>query len=254
MRVRMKHGRMVAPGIAGMLSLFAVHAPISAQAEGNWTLGLAGGVETPVLRDQDAEVSPFPLVTYQNEWLSVGTTGVEVTPFQWEGLSVSALLGMRSSEIEGADGDFFAGMDRKISGEMGLNLTFEGRVATVSATVLDSFTGAHGGYEVSVEVSREFDAGKWSFEPAVGARYQSSALGTYLYGVRGSEARAGRPEYSVDGAVTPFAEVTVSRMITERWAAFGSISGETLPETVRDSPLVDADASAGVSIGVLYRW
>ncbi|MEM9793061.1 MAG: MipA/OmpV family protein [Pseudomonadota bacterium] len=75
-----------------------------------------------------------------------------------------------------------------------------------------------------------------------------------MWGVRGSEALAGRPAYDPDGVLIPFVAATAFYPVSDRISVTLGARAQFLPDEVTDSPIVDEDQVYSGFLGIGYRF
>lgn len=241
----------------GLLTMLLVAAALPADAESMWTVGLGLTLETSPINDDDADLSPIPIITYENDdvlggSLTIGTT--EGLSYGWSlphGMTVSGLVDYRTSPLDDADGSVADGIERDPAIELGGEIDYLTSRGIFSASILADVSGAHDGAEVTLAYHLLVPLGAWTFQPSLGIHYRSKGLGTYLYGV---EADDSQTPFRVDDHVVPFANLTADVALNERWSAIVGISGEYLPDAVTDSPLVDDHYTFGTVLGLSFTF
>jgi MipA family protein len=147
--------------------------------------------------------------------------------------------------------------DRRMSFDAGLKAELKlplGEDVMLWARVVTDAASRHDGQEAELSVSKKFRSKYFRLTPSVGARFQSSRLVDYYYGVRASEVRAGRPEYEPGQAVNYFGEVLFSFGISQNWIVVTKAGVEFLDSEIRKSPIVDKDYLLTGIVGLTRRF
>ncbi len=201
----------------------------------------------------------IPLFLYKTDKFSLYGPIVNYSLFENDNWITSAVAKVRFEGYDENDSRFLRGMDdREWTFELGgaLSRAFDwGRImADFSADVL----GEHEGYELGLSYGYDFN-GPFKLPdlrvtPSVGVSYRSSQLNDYYYGVRSSEAAAGRPRYKAGDSSGPTAGLRLNYRLDDRWSLMGMASLKWLGDEITDSPIVDEGYVASFLIGIMYRF
>jgi len=242
------------------LSLAAASGSGLAQPDDDGRTGY--GIGGAVLFDRDGyrgvgtETLLLPGISIRSKWINLFGPQVDFRLIGNESRSwwVGPRVEYRFDGYEVADGDVFRGMsDRKGGVFYGLASSFE-LVADleleldyVRAASRDS--GFERGSVGSVQLSRGFRSGAWTFVPRVGVEYLSAKYVDYYYGVRPGEATAARPAYLGRSTISPEVGLLVLWNITPRQILFANLNYERYRREIRDSPLMNANGIPQMVIG-----
>ena len=195
-------------GIVGT-TLVLVSGNSYAQAQSNDENRTRYGIGAVVLIDKDgyrdvgSETRVLPGLSIQNKWVSLYGPQLDLKLLGNDKRSwwVGPRIEYRFDGYEQKDGAVFRGMaNRKggvflgVAGEVDLGSDFELEADYVRAS------GRDGGFErgavASLQLSRTYRNGPWSWAPRIGMEYLSSSYVDYYYGVRATEATPTRPAYA----------------------------------------------------------
>ncbi len=232
---------------------------ISAQAQEvpeGFSVGIGIGAGNSAYLGEDDVANLLPIVRYDSAAFSVGLPqGLRLTVLDRNDFRLSAVVSPRLSEIDNADADVLDGLDREITIDGGLRMTYSLSPQTrLTFGAVTELTDEHDGQEVSVGVTQILRAGSLPVILGAGARWQSSDLGRYLYGVRASEVTATRPEYTPDDAILPYISIGSLMPVSDTVRLTANLRADFLPETVTDSPIIDEDVKVGFLVGVIYNF
>ncbi|MFK8015628.1 MAG: MipA/OmpV family protein [Gammaproteobacteria bacterium] len=211
---------------------------------GQWGVGI--GVITrgsPYVDSTDSLVQPIPVITYFGERLQ--WVGPNIQYGLWGGgrVRVAAVANYRVGAYEEDDSPVLAGMgdrDGTLMAGLGVNADlpagFELGVE-YRHDVLDRI----GGGVARIAASKAFQFGVVRLSPTVGVNWVSGATGDYEYGVDSSVANALRPAYRVGSSISTDIGINALIELSERWRGVVSVSAESLPDEITDSPIVDED-------------
>ena len=207
----------------------------------------------------NTEVHGIPIIMYRTKKLFIYGPMMSYSFFEHDGWEVSGLAKVRFEGYEGGDSRYLWGMDdREWTFELGgaLSKTFDfGRITTdFTADIL----GEHDGHELDLTYSYDFrnafEISALTVTPSAGVNYRSGRLNDYYYGVRASEAIAGRPEYHPGDSMGLTTGLRLNYTISERLSLMGMISMEWLDDEIRSSPIVDEDHMESLLLGIIYKF
>lgn len=249
----------------GIAAMFAAQASMAdemlpaTETSKRFTLGLVAGYDDKPYEDLDSDEKRIiaPLIIYEGERLFWrGVTG------GWKfvnrsDLEVAAILELRGTDgYDANESDFLDGMDdRDGTVDGGFHIRWMPSNFGLKFTMIADLADEYDGYEVRGEGIYQAQAGNWSNRISAGVIYESEDLVDYYYGVKASEARPGRPEYSGDSTVN-FRLQAVTSYTPEgsRWSYFLGGSYHLLGDEIDDSPITDDDGQFMVLAGFGYTW
>lgn len=201
----------------------------------------------------------IPFFLYKIDRFSLYGPIVNYSLFENDSWRASAIAKVRFEGFDQDDSRYLNGMDdREWTFELGgaLSRAFDwGRLmADFSADVL----GEHDGYELGLsygyDFNRAFNLPALMITPSIGVNYRSSQLNDYYYGVRSSEAIAGRPQYDAGDSTGLTAGLRLNYRLDDRWSLMAMAFIEWLGDEITDSPIVDEDYVASFLTGIVYRF
>lgn len=226
--------------------------------------GLGVVISPKPYKGYDNEVFLIPLIIYESgdfyaRGKNLGYTFMEreVTIFDramtW---SFDAVAELRFDGYDDDDASIFNGMDdREWTIDMGLATELrDPEFGFLRLGWLTDILSRHEGHELRLTYGKRFQMDKLGLTPSVGFAWESSDLVDYYYGVRSSEAIAGRPAYTAGSDITWFTNLQITYQIDERWSLFSLIGWEFFGDEIKDSPLVDEDNSFSGIMGFLYEF
>ncbi|WP_414440612.1 MipA/OmpV family protein [Burkholderia sp. 22PA0106] len=219
----------------------------------HWGLGAGVGVEASPYRGDGAKVSPIPLLYFDDKWVHVLGTTLDLKVGQWSGLSVAlrARFGLFDG-YSGSDAPILNGMqDRKGALWYGPALAWRNAFGTLSG---DFLLGGNKGEQAKLEFSRTFHAGRFSIEPHVGAQWLDHSYTDYYYGVMPSEARAWRPAYTAGSTWQYSLGSQFTYALDAHQRVLLDVGVTRLGGSVADSPLVGRRYVPEARIGYLYQF
>lgn len=219
----------------------------------HWGLGAGVSIGESPYRGYGSKVEPLPLVYFDDKWLHIFGTSIDVKIANWAGVSV-ALRGKFSlgDGYKQSDAPILSGMeDRNGAFWYGPALAWQTAFATVSA---DYLLGGNKGQRASLNFSKSFESGDLSITPHAGVEWLSGKYVNYYYGVRPSEARAGRPAYTGTATWKTSLGARVDYSLTKHQRVLLDVDVSHLGSGVTDSPLVGKRFIPELRIGYMYQF
>lgn len=203
----------------------------------------------------DSRTYPVPLFGYEGKRLYLrGITG-GYRLLKVKGWSIGPTVRPRFEGYEASDSSALSGMkNRNATVDAGVDMSWRTSWGLLSAVFVTDILGAHDGHELELSYTALFPYAGFDVIPGVALRWRSSNLTDYYYGVKASEARAGRPAYGPDDALTPLVRVAVRRKLSDRWGLLLAGQYESLDSEIRDSPIVDENHILSALFGFTYSF
>ncbi|TCV29210.1 MipA/OmpV family protein [Vibrio crassostreae] len=244
--------------IAAMIAALSI--PSIANAKGSeFGLGLTAAYSPNVYKGGDTEVTPFPLLSYDNGHFFI------------EGVQAGYRLAPKGSVNNIV---FFAAYDPRTldAGESGdadikklddRDSTFMGGAAYVLTTNIGEFrVGAgtdigsvHNGLYVETRYSYHMNFGAFGLIPAIGYSLNSDKLNEHLYGVSAAEASRTRfDEFKPDWSGRYFVGLSGYMYLSKHLRLTGGVRYENLDSEIEKSPILDSTTSVMGNVGVTYLF
>ncbi len=247
--------------VAALLTLAAAPASLWAQQpqqqaqEPAGGLGLAVSADRKPYRSFDHKVQPLPLVTYENRWISITGPGVDFKLPSAGPLDLRLRSRFGFEGYEAKDSHHLAGMaERKGTLWLGAAATWHTGVVDLSAELLADASGHSKGRQFALKAERRFQLGAWDITPRLALQQQDRKYVDYYYGVKGTEARLGRPAYEGSSALNLQAGVRVGYTLAPRQWVFVDVGATRLGSAIKNSPLVERSSQPAVTAGFLSRF
>jgi len=208
--------------------------------------------------DQDCYGIPF--IFYRDQKLTIFGPMASYSFFGSE--DRWALQGLARIRTEGYDNDdsrYLNGMsDRDRTLELGLRWMQNLDVAILSFDFTHDVLDEHRGYEFKFALRKPF-RNVWDIEPltltpVAGLNWRSKQLNDYYYGVRSSEAAAGRPVYNAGGGITYLTGLQIDYKLSEKWSLLGMVNVEWMGSEISDSPIVEDHYSVSCLLGAMVEF
>lgn len=242
------------------IALILVSQPANAEVNGfGESEGFTGGVAaladfSPYKDAKQPEVNPVPYLAYDWENAHIGIDGFTYTFFNSENLAITVIAEPRWSPGDSDDSPVFEGIDRNAALEAGAEATFTFGPAYLEAQFLHDVTDVYNGHEATAKFGIEQEFGRISIDLGGGVIYRDKKLNDHLFGVRATEARADRLEFTPRGSANLFAEAEAAYAFDKKTMLFGFAKYTRLSERVQASPLVDRDRQFTAGLAVLRRF
>lgn len=237
----------------------------TAERSSRWGLGLGAIASDNPYAGRGVRYTPIPLITYDSnrfffEGISAGihvldTSALEIdliVEANFDGIDADQ-FGARELAENGIDRDLLS--DRKDSADAGFDVSFEGRFGELKFQARADVLDASGGYEVSASYGYPFPLSeRLVLTPSIGAKWQSADRADYYYGILDEEVGRGVRNYRPGDVVIPEVGLDLTYSLSPRWLLLGNITYRSLPDELKDSPLLDSDQSMRFFIGVLRAF
>lgn len=219
----------------------------------HWGLGIGAGISSSPYKDGKTKFTPIPLIAFDDKWIHAFGTSVDLKIGKWDGLSF-ALRGQYAigDGYRNDDAHILNGMENR-DGTFwyGPAVAWKSAFGTLSA---DYLLGGNRGERARVDYSKLFDFGRFSVEPYAGVEWLSSDYVDYYYGVRASEARAGRPEYTGRAAYDASVGTRLNYNITRSQKVVLDLGVSHFTNGISDSPIVGHSYIPAARLGYVYQF
>ncbi|ANF56361.1 MipA/OmpV family protein [Halotalea alkalilenta] len=249
------------PSLIAAVALCTAWAPAALAQESQtkdgsqWTLGIGAVVLDKPYRDFDREVLPLPLLSYESEWISASVPTFDVKLHSTDSLSFRLRARWSGDGYEAKDAPVLSGMDeRESSLWAGGAVTWKTDFANLSGEVLADTMGNSKGTRAKLQIDRRFATGKFGFTPRLAAEWVDDEYVDYYYGVRRSEARAGRAFYEGKATTNMQFGLRMDYSPSRHHSLFVDLGATRFGGSVKDSPLVDKSTGTSLALGYVYRF
>ncbi|MBW8184010.1 outer membrane protein OmpV [Shewanella nanhaiensis] len=157
--------------------------------------------------------------------------------------------------FDAKDADVLAGMkDRKISGDLGLNVDIRLGNGTLSTKFQHDVTDVYGGYQADITYYLPMNVGFADIVPYAGVHYFSQDYVDYYTGVSKADATTKRPEFKGKDAFTYQVGYVMVVPLTDHLDITQAAGYSHLTSEIADSPLVDSKNQWITTLGVSYSF
>lgn len=235
-----------------LLACISALAGTTAQAEGDWIIGLlATGGQSPYVGGKN-EAELLPYIAYETDRFYIGVDELSYDVIDTDQLDVAVRFEPRFSP-DFPDTALFEGLERDDAFELGFAATYDFGVFYSSASLQGDVAGAHDGMAGSVAVGYEAQLGFAMLDFSAGVKLRDAKLNNFLYGVAADEATANRAAFNMENTANAFAEVTTLIPLSETMFLYGEVSYEDLGDAF-NSPLVDQENKTDITLGLVFQY
>jgi outer membrane protein len=244
-------------------SVFAQQPPGEGEPEdSSWGLGLAVISAQDAYKGMDRETRGLPMLSYENQYVKLSGPNLEL---KLPGLKLSESQRLNFGLVadlfggggyEASDSPFLAGMaERESSVWAGAKVEWENDLADVKLELLGDASGNSKGRRVVVGLERKWMLGpKWMLIPQVSVEWVDKKYVDYYYGVRASEATAGRAAYAAKGTANPEISLTGIYRFDKHQSLMLNVGVKSLGKEIKNSPIVGRSTESRVMMGYMYRF
>ena len=242
---------------------FAQQPPGKDDPEGSsWGLGLAVFSAQKAYKGTDRETRALPMLSFENQYvklsgpnLEVKLPGLELSDSQRLNFGIVTKL-FGGGGYEASDSPALAGMAERESGVWaGAKVEWENDVADVKLEFLGDASGKSKGQRVALGLGRKWMLGpSVMLMPQVGVEWVDKRYVDYYYGVRASEATAGRAAYVGKSTLNPEISLTGIYRFDKHQSLMLTAGVKSLGKEIKNSPIVDRSTENRVMLGYMYRF
>jgi outer membrane protein len=249
-------------GLCSSVTHASAQQPGQDEPEGTiWGLGIGAISTQKPYTGIDRETKALPLIHFENRYVRVFGPGVEVK-LPSLSLAGSHKLDFRvvgkydGSGYEASDAPILAGMDKRRGGFWaGAKMEWQNDIAELSAEWLADASSHSKGQRFSLVLEKNWHLGQSvMLTPRIGARWMDKKYVDYYYGVRDSEAMAGRPAYLGKAGVNAELGVRAMYRLDQHQSLMLDVGVTGLAKEIKDSPLVNRSNENRVMLGYMYRF
>ncbi len=210
-------------------------------------IGFTGIFSPNPYKDTNPTILPVPVISYKGEDLTLNGPYASYRFFHTNNTAskVQLFLYPEVFKADKSNDHQLRLLDnRNYLFMLGLSQSFKSTYGDINLGANIDVTTKTNGYLLSAEYSKKLFlpvSSKFLFfiTPSLGVNYSSEQITNYFYGISASEAtRSGLPEYSTNGALSPYLGVNMLINFSERWNLFVATRLNRLPDQIYDSPMV----------------
>ena len=219
----------------------------------HWGLGVGVGLKASPYAGYGVKVSPFPLIYFDNKYVHVLGTALDLKIGKWDGVSVALNLqyGLGAG-YKASDAPILNGMEsRNGAFWVGPSLKWETFYGTLSGNF--AVSGSKG-QKAEIGFGKKIDFGRFSVEPHIGAQYFSAQYVDYYYGVRPEEALSDRPAYTGTATINESIGAKFGYRLTQNQALIVDLGVSHLGNGITNSPLIGKTFVPEARLGYLYQF
>jgi MipA family protein len=226
-----------------------------------WGLGIGVASMQKPYTGMDRETKALPMIYYENRWIRLLGLGAEAKLprlgiSKTQHVDFSLLARYDGSGYEADDAPILNGMaERKGGFWAGGKATWHTDIASLSADWTADASGHSKGQRLGLSLTKNWRLGQQiMLAPRLGASWYDKKYVDYYFGVRDSEATAGRAAYSGKSGVNAELSLRSTYLLDRQNSVFLDVGVTRLSNGIKNSPLVDRSTEGRVSAGYLYRF
>nr|WP_246624806.1 MipA/OmpV family protein [Oceanobacter mangrovi] len=197
----------------------------------------------------DRRVIPFPMVIYRGDRFHLYGPYARYDLARVGAVGVALQVNPVFAGYSSSDSPALKGMDdRSYSMAGGLRMDYRPGNWQLNLTAMHDLLNVYQGYETTAGASYGLLVAGFRIEPGIQAIWQSQQYVDYYYGVKASEARPGRPQYSPNGTMNQQYSLAFSRAGVLAGAVRLQLTHTRYGKEITDSPLTDRKTAMGVNL------
>jgi outer membrane protein len=261
--VKLAHVCALAAVLTCAAPAFAQQPPGKDEPEGSsWGLGLGVMSAQKAYKGMDRETRALPMLSYENQYvklsgpnLELKLPGLDLSDSQRLNFGVVTKL-FGGAGYEASDSPALAGMaERKSSVWAGAKVEWENDVADVKLELLGDASGKSKGQRVVLGLERKWMLSpKLMLVPHVGVEWVDKKYVDYYYGVRASEATAGRAAYAGKATLNPEISLSGIYRFDKQQSLMLNVGLKSLGKEIKNSPIVGRSTENRVMLAYMYRF
>ena len=219
----------------------------------HWGLGVGAGYAQRPYTGEEGKYSAIPLILFDDKWVHVLGTTVDLTVGKWDNVSVALRAQYAFGDAyRASDSPALAGMNTRVGTLwFGPSLAWNTPYGTLSGDFLAS---DNKGQKAKIEFGKAFEYGKFSIEPHISSEWFSQKYVTYYYGVQASEVEPGRDMYTGKATYDTSIGAKFDYRITPHQLVSFDLDATRLGSGITDSPIVGRKVIPQVKLGYLYQF
>jgi len=219
-----------------------------------WSLGASYRVQTSPYKDEETLDDFLPLIMYSGEKFYLAGTSLGIHLVDNESWQINAFTAYRFGGFNEENSDFLDGMERDDSVDLGISFTRNTNWGEFSLTPAADISDNHRGWEAELRWQRDYQRGRWRWQPWIGITYQNSQLSQYYYGVEQDEVELNRPAYQTGSSVSGGIGVNIDYRLNSDIYLSLSLEHERLDDNLADSPIVDEQNLSKMTFGIRHPF
>ena len=206
-------------------------------------------------RDFDDKIRALPMVTYENRWMRLRGSGLDLKLPSAGPISFRLRANYSPEGYEADDSPYLQGMaERKGGFWVGGAASWRTELGDLSAELLTDASGNSNGLQLRLGVERAFGLGHFQLVPLLSANWMDRKDVDYYYGVRPAEGRPDRASYAGRSTTNWELGLRTGYALGPQQSIFMDLSATTLGRGITDSPLVERSSQTSIRFGYLYRF
>ena len=159
----------------------------------------------------------------------------------------------RLEGYEAEDSPSLMGMDdRDGTLDLGVEYSYDTGFGKIGIEFVADTLGTHEGYQADVSFSYPINFDNGQLSPYIGAEHRSDDLVNYYYGVKSTEVTQIRQSYQADSAVNLVMGIRSAWFSGPHHRFVAMVQFKAFDDSIKDSPIVDADNTYNMILGYAY--
>lgn len=214
-------------------------------------LGIISGDEGYTGLGSDSTAVPIFIVNYGNFYLMGPKFGYQL--YGNDNYTFGLTGNYRLDGYEAEDSPSLTGMDdRDGTLDLGIEYSYDTGFGKIGVEVVADTLGTHEGYQADVSFSYPINFDNGQLSPYIGAEYRSDDLVDYYYGVKSTEVTQMRQFYQADSAVNTVMGIRSTWFSGPHHRFVAMLQLKAFDDSIKDSPIVDADYAYNMIFGYAY--
>lgn len=205
----------------------------------------------------DSKLRPFGNLGYNGKDFNASLANINYRFFgnDKDLFNLSLYLGSPGIALKGSDAAALGGIhERKLSGDLGINLDTQLEFGTLSTSVQHDVTNRYNGFIGQVRYAVPLNLGWGTVVPYAGVSYLSRDFTQYYFGVSKAEANKQHKDYQPGKAFTYNAGYKLIVPLSEHLELSQSSNFNYLDSAIADSPIVDGKQQWNANLALTYYF
>jgi MipA family protein len=219
----------------------------------HWGIGGGAAFEQSPYKGYGTHITPVPVFFFDDKWIHAFGTTVDLKVGKWGGLAFTLRGNYAIADgYKGSDAPILNGMQtRSAAFWLGPAFKWQTQYGDLSGEYL---TSGNKGQKADIAFGKTLDYGNFSVEPHAGVTWFSGKYVDYYYGVRSSEAQAGRPAYTGTAAYKESVGAKFDYRLTRHQLVSIDLGVAHLGSGITDSPIVGKRFIPEAKVVYLYQF
>jgi len=201
--------------------------------------------------ESDSTVVPLFIVDYGKFYLMGPKFGYQL--YGNNNYTFGLIGNYRLDGYEAEDSPYLKGMDdRDGTLDIGVEYSYDTGFGEIGIEVVADTLDTHEGYQADISFSYPINFDNGQLSPYIGAEYRSDDLVNYYYGVKNTEVTQIRQFYQADSAVNLVTGIRSTWFSGPHHRFVAMLQFKAFDDSIKDSPIIDADDAYNMIFGYAY--